>query len=234
MPPASRVGAFGAAGSRALAAGIGHNNGPPMATRWGLHCWTRARAKAWATPGPEVVRLRLRRAAELGLTYNQLTGILMEVGRTPVAVVFGLAGTLVERAGADDVPALDGEGRVRLRPGVGVRLAALVKPAVLVLAGAGPAEAVARWIAQVAAASGGRIDGWRMEGRPMEGGRTEGWRGGSARPAAALDLLAGHGVSPRDAFLVGEGEADRDAGRRLAAFLPATTYFAQPSRGRAS
>jgi len=224
MPPASRVGAFGAPGSRALAAGIGHNNGPPMATRWGLHCWTRARAKAWATPGPEVVRLRLRRAAELGLTYNQLTGILMEVGRTPVAVVFGLAGTLVETAGADDVPALDGEGRVRLRPGVGVRLAALVKPAVLVVAGAGPVEAVARWIAQVAAASGGRIDGWRMDGGC----------GGSARPAAALDLLAGHGVSPRAAFLVGEGEADRDAGRRLAAFLPAASYFAQPSRGRAS
>lgn len=68
--------------------GIGHNNGPPMATRWGLHCWRRAQARAWQPPGPEVVRLRLRRAAELGLDYRQLAAILMEAGRSPTAIVF--------------------------------------------------------------------------------------------------------------------------------------------------
>lgn len=102
--------------------GIGHNNGPPMATRWGVHCWRRAQARAWQPPGPEVVRLRLRRAAELGLDYRQLAAILMEAGRSPTAIVFTLEALLApgaaERLRDLDRPRLlavgvdgDGDGR---------------------------------------------------------------------------------------------------------------------------
>lgn len=80
--------------------GIGHNNGPPMATRWGVHCWRRAQARAWQPPGPEVVRLRLRRAAELGLDYRQLASILMEAGRSPTAIVFTREALLIPGAAA--------------------------------------------------------------------------------------------------------------------------------------
>jgi len=107
MRPPSRVGTPGMAArlrGRPLAAvvpiGIGHNNGPPMATRWGVHCWRRAQARAWQPPGPEVVRLRLRRAAELGLDYRQLASILMEAGRSPTAIVFTLEALAMPGAAA--------------------------------------------------------------------------------------------------------------------------------------
>lgn len=121
--------------------GIGHNNGPPMATRWGTHCWRRAQARAWKPPGPEVVRLRLRRAAELGLDYRQLAAILMETGRAPTAIVFALEALLA--------------------PGAAERLRGLDRPRLLAVAVDRDGAAAAR-AGQVGADGGRRLDGWRV------------------------------------------------------------------------
>jgi len=126
--------------------GIGHNNGPPMATRWGLHCWKRAHAEAWKTPAPEVVKLRLRRAAELGLTYRQISSIMMECGRAPSAIVFTL----------DALAA----------PGAADRLRSLSKPKLLAVGVDRDGYAEVR-LQALREAAGGRIDGWRLARNPL-------------------------------------------------------------------
>ena len=60
--------------------GIGHNNGPTFDMSWGAWVWRRAAAKAWKSPSPEVVRMRVRRAERLGITYKELTASLMNTG----------------------------------------------------------------------------------------------------------------------------------------------------------
>ncbi len=184
--------------------GIGHNNGPPMATRWGLHCWRRAQAKVWQTPSPEVVKLRLRRAAELGLTYRQLALILMDVGRTPTAITLAVSGTLVHSV-------QDSAAEIRLLPTVADRLAALIKPKVFIVAGGERAEVVDAIIA----ATGARIDG-ECNAADHE-----------SRVAALVALLAAHGVSPRSTIMIGASDADRACADRAscAAYLPASAYF---------
>ncbi|MEQ8816885.1 MAG: hypothetical protein RLO51_13740 [Thalassobaculum sp.] len=126
--------------------GIGHNNGPPMATRWGLHVWKRAHAKAWENPAPEVVQMRLRRAAELGLSYRQIASIVMECGRAPAAIVFTL----------DALAA----------PGAAERLRALVKPKLLAVGFDPDGSAEARLCA-LRDAGGVRLAGWRTVGNRM-------------------------------------------------------------------
>lgn len=161
MRSASRSGssyATGLAGSglrarlrgRPLAAvvpiGIGHNNGPPMATRWGLHAWKRAHAKAWENPAPEVVQLRRRRAGELGLTYRQISSIIMECGRAPAAIVFTL--DALAASGAAD------------------RLRRLAKPKLLAV-GFDPDGSAELRLQALREAAGGRLDGWRTVGNRL-------------------------------------------------------------------
>lgn len=185
--------------------GIGHNNGPPMATRWGLHCWRRAQAKVWQTPSPEVVKLRLRRAAELGVTYRQLALILMDVGRTPTAVAFAVSGTLVHSV-------QDTEDEIRWLPAVADRLAALSRPTIFLVAAGERAEV----IDAVVAAVGARIDG-QCNAADLE-----------SRAAALVALLAAHGVSPRSTIMIGASDADRACADRAScvAYYPAAVYFA--------
>jgi hypothetical protein len=71
--------------------GIGHNNGPIFDMSWGAWVWRRAAAKAWKTPSPEVVKMRLKRAERLGLTYKELTSALMNTGSNLGAAVMPLS-----------------------------------------------------------------------------------------------------------------------------------------------
>ncbi len=60
--------------------GIGHNNGPTFDMSWEAWVWRRATAKAWKAPKPEVARMRVRRAERLGITYRELTAVIMDSG----------------------------------------------------------------------------------------------------------------------------------------------------------
>lgn len=62
---------------------IGHNEGPPLdpAITWRRHCWRQARATLMKPPPVEIVRRRVRRAAELGMTYQQYASVLVGSGR---------------------------------------------------------------------------------------------------------------------------------------------------------
>lgn len=70
--------------------GIGHNLGPSLdgATGWRRHCWGQARAALLPHLPIEVVRLRVRRAAELGLDYKTYAGVRATTGRDLVAFLF--------------------------------------------------------------------------------------------------------------------------------------------------
>ncbi len=61
-------------------AGIGHNGGPPLDMSGIGVAWRRAHAKAWKTPPREIVQMRLRRAARLGLGYRDVTLALLDHG----------------------------------------------------------------------------------------------------------------------------------------------------------
>ncbi|MCU0911150.1 MAG: hypothetical protein MUE98_07345 [Rhodobacteraceae bacterium] len=70
--------------------GIGHNNGPTMEAghAWRRHAWGRARADLLPTLPVEVVRLRVRRAAEIGLDYRTYASFRAASGHDVVALLF--------------------------------------------------------------------------------------------------------------------------------------------------
>lgn len=71
--------------------GIGHNNGPVFDMSWEAWVWRRAAAKAWKTPKPEVAMMRLKRAERLGITYRELTSVIMDSGAHLSAAVLPLS-----------------------------------------------------------------------------------------------------------------------------------------------
>lgn len=70
--------------------GIGHNNGPTMATGrgWHTHCWRAARRELLPHLPLNVVRRRVKRAAELGLAYPAYARIHATTGRDILAFLF--------------------------------------------------------------------------------------------------------------------------------------------------
>ncbi|WP_339947832.1 hypothetical protein [uncultured Albimonas sp.] len=58
-----------------------HNQGPPLHGGFLVYAWRRAQAEAWRPPRPEVLRRRLKLAAECGLTLREYTLEIMERGR---------------------------------------------------------------------------------------------------------------------------------------------------------
>jgi hypothetical protein len=71
-------------------ADIGHNRGPSLegGVSWRRHCWSAARARLLPTLPIEVVRLRVRRARELGLDYQTYAGVRAATGHDVVAFLF--------------------------------------------------------------------------------------------------------------------------------------------------
>lgn len=70
--------------------GLGHNGGPTMeaGTSWRRHAWIKARADLLPTLPIEVVRLRVRRAAEIGLDYRTYASFRAASGHDIVALLF--------------------------------------------------------------------------------------------------------------------------------------------------
>jgi hypothetical protein len=77
---------------------FGHNQRPAITREgsWHSFIWCRARREAWENPPIEILRLRCRRAASIGLTYRQYTFVLVDRGVNLQAMIFGLGGTLVQ------------------------------------------------------------------------------------------------------------------------------------------
>ncbi|WP_101339767.1 hypothetical protein [Cereibacter azotoformans] len=71
-------------------AGLGHNGGPTLESggSWRRHCWSRARADLLPTLPLEVLRTRVRRAAELGLDYRTYASVRAATGHDVVAFLF--------------------------------------------------------------------------------------------------------------------------------------------------
>lgn len=183
--------------------GIGHNEGPPLdpARSWRVYCWRRAKAQMLPPAPVEVVRRRVRRAAELGLSYPRYASIVTITGRD-------IGAYLVTSA------ALDAEGAVR--PGAERLFAGLTRCELLVLRTLhGPdLEAIAAALGRLVAAAG-RV-GAIAPRAPLPGGRD------------AIGALIGERRLPSGAVaMIGAGSLERawaDAAR-LAAFLPAEEWF---------
>ncbi len=70
--------------------GIGHNSGrvAEPGQSWRRHVWTRARADLLPKLPIEVIRLRVKRAAELGLPYKTYAGVRAATGHDLVGFLF--------------------------------------------------------------------------------------------------------------------------------------------------
>ena len=181
--------------------GIGHNGGPTLEAgfAWRRHCWTAARERLLPALPLEVVRLRVRRAAELGLDYRTYASVRAATGHDVVAFLFS-SNALRMMAPAPVLPA-DRSAKLEALVECG-RVALAVRPLP---------------VAAVAAAGAGVLDA--VHPAPELLGR---WRDSAAAIRAALGRVPGDRV-----ILVGETALEREwcAAGRLAGWLPAERYF---------
>ncbi len=82
-------------------AGIGHNSGQVLepGQSWRTHAWTKARRDLLPVLPIEVVRLRVKRAAELGLPYKTYAGIRASNGHDLIGFLFSSNALRVLRDG---------------------------------------------------------------------------------------------------------------------------------------
>jgi len=179
---------------------IGHNGGPTLepGASWRRHCWTAARARLLPTLPIEVVRLRVRRAAELGLDYKTYAGVRAATGHDVVAFLFS---SNALRATA-------------LRPDVAGDRAAK-------LAGIHGCQRIALAVAPLHAPALLQANPELDHAHPAPHALAR-YRDIAAALRAALGKLPSDRV-----ILVGDMALERDwcAAGRLAAYLPAERYF---------
>ncbi|MGI1660748.1 hypothetical protein ACRDNQ_00790 [Palleronia sp. KMU-117] len=181
---------------------IGHNNGPTMerGRAWRRHAWTRARAELLPTLPLEVVRMRVRRARELGLDYRAYASIRAASGHDVVALLFSSNALRVGPRNVT-VPA-DRAERLGALASCG-RLAILHAPT------SPEAFAFANPMFDAAGAAPRFTDGW------------------AAMRAALRQLTADRGLPGDRVVLIGETAFEREwtqAGK-LAGYIPADRYF---------
>ncbi len=105
--------------------GIGHNRGPQMAgLGWRRHCWAAARQRLLPVLPIEVVRMRVRRAKELGLDCKTYAGVRATTGHDLVAFLFSSNALKVMPSGAiplreaQQILQITGCGRIALAQGL--------------------------------------------------------------------------------------------------------------------
>jgi len=70
-------------------AGIGHNREPAPVSLWHQHMWARAQAEHSDRRLPlPVIRMRMARAAELGMAYSDYASLYRTAGRDPAGLLF--------------------------------------------------------------------------------------------------------------------------------------------------
>jgi hypothetical protein len=180
-------------------AGLGHNGGPALdGVAWRTHCWRAARARLVPTLPLEVVRLRVRRAAELGLDYKTYAGIRATTGHDLVAFLFSSNALRVLRQGQ------------ALPPDRSAKLASLKAVAQIGLA-------VPPLVPQALGDAAPTLAATHTAPAPLAG-----FAEARARLREALGALP-----PDMVLLVGDHglEAEWCAAGRLAGYLPAERYF---------
>jgi hypothetical protein len=180
---------------------LGHNGGPSLegGVSWRRHCWTAARERLLPTLPIEVVRLRVRRAKELGLEYKTYASVRAATGHDVVAFLFSSNALRVSLMR----PAIPGD-RVE-------KLAAVIDAGRIALA-VRPLSASA-----VMVANGGVLEGAHEAPLALA-------RFGEVREV----LRAAMGRVPADqVVLVGDMALERDwcAAGRLAGYVSAERYF---------
>jgi len=182
---------------------IGHNKGPTMepGAGWRRFAWRKARADLLPKLPIEVVRLRVKRARELGLDYKSYASIRAANGRDVVAFLFSSnalrvvpASAAVAPARAEKLLALKQCERLAfVQPPLSPELVLQMNPEILEATGPAPTL----------------LDNW------------------PAISAKVANLTIDRGV-PRDGVVViGDAALDREwllAGR-LAGYVPAERYF---------
>lgn len=188
--------------------GVGHNSAPDEGRAWRRYAWGRARKALLGKHLPvEIVRTRMRRAAELGLAYPAYASVLRGSGRDIVGFLFTVDGMSLRL-----------RRRLELPDEVAGRLRALKSCERLALS---PPEELAEAF---------RIELSEVSGAPFaaaasapEPGR---WRDAREAIRAALAPLG----APGDAVVMigaSEEEARWAAAGRLAKFIPGEVYFTE-------
>ncbi|MCB1389192.1 MAG: hypothetical protein KDK12_08675 [Rhodobacteraceae bacterium] len=184
-------------------AGIGHNNGPTMepGESWRRHAWGKARARLLPVLPIEVVRMRVRRAAEIGLDYRTYASIRAASGHDVIAFLFSTNALRL----LPPQPALPADRADRLAA---------------VAAGRGALAHAPLTPAQVLDLAPGLIDSANPAPRPFAA-----WS--ESRRILLAALAEGRWQADR-VVLVGDTAEERDwaGAARLAYYLTADRYFA--------
>lgn len=192
--------------------GIGHNSRAEEGRSWRRYAWARARRELKPARIPlEIVRIRVRRAQALGLTYPQYASVLLGSGRDIVGFLFTVDGLQLRL-----------RRRLAMPDAVRGKLADVTTAQRLALA---PPE-------EDAAAFGDELEdvsgvAFAATSAPEE---TASWTAGRAAVRAALDPFE----LPSDAVVMIGGrevEARWSEAARLAGYLPSGAYFDE-ARGR--
>ncbi|MEM8632545.1 MAG: hypothetical protein AAGF74_15020 [Pseudomonadota bacterium] len=186
-------------------AGIGHNNGPSMdaGVSWRRHAWKKARADLLPQMPLEIVRIRVKRAAELGIDYRTYASVRAATGRDIIALLFSSNALRVF------------SNETALEPARAVKLGEVRRTSLRGLTAPGLDPDAVR--SRLSADHGILFD--KVVRAP---GHLSPW--GAARDRI---LTATVGVPADSVLLVGDMELERawcDAGR-LAGYLPAERYF---------
>jgi len=183
-----------------MTAGIGHNSGrtEEKGKGWRKYVWTKARKNLMPTLPIEVVRLRVKRAAELGLPYRTYAGIRASTGHDLIGFMFSSNALRVLRDGQ----AIPPDHAAKLVALCAERIAITHHPVSPVYLSAQPG-----------------IDAAHTAPR-----FTDSWS--SMRDQMATITRSTH--KPADRFvLIGDTDFEREwaEAARMAGFLPAQAYF---------
>ncbi|WP_316016165.1 hypothetical protein [Roseobacter sp. HKCCA0434] len=189
-----------------MTAGIGHNRPPESANAWARHCWTRARAELVGERMPiEMVRTRMARARELGLSFPQYRSILLGGGRDVTAFLFTCEGLHLKLRRELEMPAPVRE-----------KLAGIVRTDLVALSPSGGVPEAFR--AELSAVAG---RDFRAAGAEPEVHAS--W---SEQRRAVRDLIGAAKLPAQSVVMIGQG---RDIGwaeaAQLVRFIPREDYF---------
>ncbi len=185
--------------------GPGHNSGPTLepGAGWRRYCWSQARKALLPTLPVAVVRIRVKRAAEIGLDYRTYATVRASTGRDIVAFLFSTnALRLFREHQALEAARAEKLAAVRNCARGGLAIAPLRPSAVLAATNSGEGT-----VLDTVHAAPGVHAGWSETERVMAAARV--------------------GVPADGVLLVGDGAMEREwsmAGR-LAGYLAADRFF---------